>query len=208
MLAIAIAPGSRIAAISAAARLPDAGNGGSLENRLAGGLAIRKTAADWKWIEILQYCGDASFSIDRGSKLSGMAARLADLDPKFVQGFMFNGTMLMWQCGRPVEAAGLLERGIAFNPEEKRLQLYLAAFTYSRMNDLAREIAALERLAFAPDAPFMLLRILSNAYAKNGSIRHAAAICRYVLETSRDPEERRWAEAKIARYSKRFDGHE
>lgn len=193
--------GDRVAIHANLRRLPSTGPERSLGSRVAEGLAIRKVAADKQWIEILQYCGDISFLLDRGEKLYAKADRATDMDPKFVHCYKFCGSMLMWQCDRPVEAAGVLKKGIAFNPEDDWLKLYLAAITYRRMSDLASEIAVLEQLAVLPNAPFMLRRILAHAYAKQGRIWHAAAICKLVLKTSAEPRERRWAAAKLALYS-------
>jgi len=202
LLAASIPLGTRVDGMTESLRLPWAGPQRSLATRMAEGLKIRKAAADMLWIDILQYCGDISFVLDHGAKMPALSWSLTDLDPLFTQGYMFCGPMLMWNCAMPGKAALLLRKGINYNPEEHRLQLYLAAFTYS--GNLESEIAVLEKLAFTADAPFMLRRILSNAYAKQGKLKHAAAICRLVLETSESPEERRWAEFKIDKYSRQL----
>jgi hypothetical protein len=202
MLAASIPLGDRVDGMAGSLKLPVTGPGRSLTARIAEGLEVRKASADMLWINILQYCGDMSFYLDHGAKLPEMAGSLTDLDPAFVPGYMFCGPMLMWNCSMPQKAAALLRKGIKYNPEEQRLQLYLAAFAYK--NDIESEIAILEKLAFAADAPFMLRRILSNAYARQGKIKHAAAICRLVLETTDNAEERRWAELKIDKYSRQL----
>ena len=105
--------------------------------------------------------------------------------------------MLMWECNRPRQAVQLVKKGLAFNPTNTKLKLYLAAFTYSETNKLESEISVLEKLAVEPDAPFMIRRILANLYIKLGRLRYAAAICRLVQETSGHPGERRWAAVKL-----------
>ena len=197
LLALSMPSGNRLAEKAAALRLPIAGAETSAAGRIAEGLSLRKVAADWEWFRILQYCADVSFRLTRGAELFERVDRVTDFDPTFTHCFMFGGAMLMWECNRPNQAVELIKKGIAFNPEHAKLKLYLAAFIYSRMNDLKREIAVLDRLAYAPGAPFMLRRILANAYIKQGRLRHAAAICRLVLKFPGHPGERRWAAVKL-----------
>jgi len=200
LLAAAVVPGRRIDTLSVAHRLAPVPATVLPADRMASWFSGRRMAADFIWIDLLQYCADAQFILDRGAKLSGLARRATVLDPGFAQVYMYAGSALMWQCDRPGEAAALLEQGIAANPGNNRLQYYLAAFTYRRLKDIHGEVAVLERLAFAPDAPIILRRILANAYERDRDLDRAAAIWRLIHAQGEDPAERRWADGKLARY--------
>jgi hypothetical protein len=200
LLAVAAGVGTRVESLGVRLRHPavlDSPVGADRVTALSTG---RKIGADFIWIDLLQYCAEAPFVLEHGARVPRLAGRATDLDPHFVQVYMFAGSALMWQCNRPAEAAALLEKGIAANPRERRLKYYLAAFTFRRLKDFRREMAVLERLAFEPDAPIILRRILANAYEKNRTLDRAAAIWRLVLATSADPAERRWALGKLSRY--------
>jgi len=181
-------------------RLPPLPPSAGLGARIPAALSLRRSAADRMWIDTLQYCGDVSFVIDRGRRLFRLSNATTDLDPGFEEAYAFGAAMLMWQCDRPEEAAALLRKGIAYNPGAVKLKYYLAAFTFSRLKDLAREIGVLEVLVRDPGAPFVLRRILANAYEKQGRPDRAAAIWRLIWLTDRNPSERRWVAAKCARY--------
>jgi tetratricopeptide (TPR) repeat protein len=143
-----------------------------------------------------------AFILERGRRLFPMADRTTDLDRHFGEVYAFGSAMLMWQCRRPEEAAALLRKGIAYNPRAVRLKYYLAAFTYGRLQDLGREIVALEALARDPGAPFILRRILANAYEKQGRLDRAVMVWRLVWLTSPDSnsDERRWVAVKCAKH--------
>lgn len=171
-------------------------------DRIWARLGGRKFRADALWIRLLQYCAEPAMVLERGEKIGPLAGRITALDPGFRNVYTFAGSLLMWQCDRPRDATALLERGIEACPNDRWLKYYLAAFTYARLKDLQGEIAVLERLAFAPEAPIILRRILANAYEAQGQIDRAAAIWRLVIGEGQDPGERRWAERKLARYGR------
>lgn len=193
-----------------ALRLPPGGAGTPLMARLSEGFSLRRAAGDRAWIDLLIYAGDTEFILDRGARLTELSVRATDHDPSFRDVYLFGGSMLMWQCDRPEEAAALLRRGIAALPSDPRLKMYLAAFTYSRLNDLAGEIGTLEQLAFEPGSPFILKRILANAWEarakqsrseaeRRRAMGRAIAIWGHVWATSGSEEERRWVAAKCAK---------
>ena len=180
------------------------GDGPSMPKTLAEWIgrvfSLRKAGADKYWIDILQYCGGRAFSLDRGDGLVKLSSMATDLDPRFRYVYVFSGSMLMWHCRRPVEAAELLRKGIANNPDDAKLKLYLAAFTYSRLNDLARQVVVLEELAMSPGTPPMLYRMLANVYMKQGRRGQALKMWVFIAEHSEDWLDREWAKGKLAKY--------
>lgn len=181
-------------------RLPAPAPGSGIEARLPVAFSVRRFAADRSWIDILQYVGDPSFVLDHGARLPAMTAATTNLDPTFRDAYAFGAALLFWECGRPNEAAALLRRGIAHNPQSNKLRYYLAAFTYRRLKDLGREVAVLEVLARDPNAPIILRRILANAYVKQGRIDLAAGIWRLVWLEDRNPDDRRWVAVQCEKH--------
>lgn len=205
LLLVANLAGDRLAARAAERRLPYAGPERTVGSKVAEGFALRKIMADRRWFEILQYSGDISFVLEKGKDLPRMMEAATDIDPRFVHLYSFGASTLMWELEQPAEAVKLLRKGMTFNPEEKRLKMYLAAIAYREGSDLAGEVGILEALVESPGSPFMLRRILANTYAKMGRYRAAARIATLVLETSGHHAERRWAAAKIAVWSQEKD---
>jgi hypothetical protein len=176
----------------------------SVEGWVARFLSIRKAMADLRWLDILQYAGDSRYYEDGGKGLVALANRTADLDPHFIRPYAFAGSMLYWQCDRPVEAVELVRRGILANPREGKLELYLAAFTYGKLDKLKGRVGYLAELADDPDSSPIVRRILAHTLARNGDYARAAAVVRAVLAATGDPAERRWAEDALRRYSSRM----
>lgn len=185
----------------AAALLGDApGNPENMAQWGARGLSLRKAAADMKWMEIIQHCGESLYHRDHGKVLAKLADEAVGFDPRFTYVHKFTGAMLMWPCRNPRAAVSLLEKGIRDNPSETGLKLYLAAFTYSRLENLRGEVGMLERLAVAPDAPPVVQKILANVYEKQGRPDKAAAMWRYLAKYSADGDISNWAKGKLERH--------
>ena len=175
-----------------------------LEGWIGRFFSVRRVMADLRWLDILQYTGDSLYHMDKGHALVDLAGRLTDLDPHFVRPYAFAGALLYWQCDRPVEAADLIRKGIEANPEEAKLKLYLAAFTFSRVEVLKDQVRYLEELADDPDASPIVRRILAHTYARAGDFRRAVAVARLVLDGTTDPAEKRWAQSAMRRYTARI----
>lgn len=170
----------------------------------ARGLAVRKVAADKKWIDILQYCGDQESVLDRGRKLYSLADQLTDLDPCFVYPYLFSSAMLVWQFDQAKPAVELLKKGMFYNQKEERLKLYLAAFAYSK-DSRAGEIRILEQMVRG-GAPPIARRILANLYVRRGEIDKARGLWRWIVRFSNEKGERRWAAGKLEEHSDRRPG--
>ncbi len=161
---------------------------------------MRRVAADFIYMELLQYIGGKENYLDRCDRLVQLTNWAIDIDPCFNYIYMFSSGMLMWDCNRPKDALPILEKGIERNPADQRMKLYLAAFTYYRLNDLSGQVKALETLALTPGVPSMVVRILANVYAKQGRIDRAIRIWRYMVRWADNEEDRRWAAARLMRY--------
>jgi len=203
LLGASLYPGSRIAGVSESLDIGTDAVPRTLNEWLAKGFSVRKASADQAFMDILQYCGDRAFYLDHGEKLVRMAGNATDLDPRFTYVYLFSGAMLMWQCNRTRDAVELLKKGIRNNPADKRLKLYLAAFTYYRLKDLGSQVRALEELTSLPDPPPMLYRILANVYLKQGKLGEAAKLWFVIAEHSDDWVDREWAKGKLAKYGLR-----
>lgn len=199
LLAVAAAvAGARVGVRASALREPLVAGPKPLRAWAAEGAACRKVLGDRGYVAMLQHVGEAAYARDGGRALARLADETTDCDPRQGAAYAFGGGALMWLCNAPDAACRLLEKGIAYNPREGRLRLYLAAFVYRRSRDLGREIAALETIALDPRAPAMTRRILANAYEKSGNLGRARTVWRWVLERSGDPGEAAWAQRKLA----------
>jgi tetratricopeptide (TPR) repeat protein len=168
----------------------------------AGGvvLGLRRLAADMAWIQTLQYYGTHAGAEhgaghhhfeDEGSgkeypRFLAMCRQVTSLDPHFTYAYYYGGGVLGWNLNRLDEAESFLREGIAFNPHEWRLPLYLAGLAYQKNHDVANLTRFLETIAADPDCPLMMKAILANVYKKRHEYDKALGIWE-VLYASGDP---------------------
>lgn len=136
----------------------------SLVGALSG---MRTVAADWVYIDMLQYFGDRRNRLDgHYQRLHGLVHELLWLDPYFHFGVQYGAAILCWNVDRPDEAIDILRKAIRADPAYPRYQQYLAAITYTKGSLMPETMSLLERLVQEPDRSEIVVRILGNLYLK------------------------------------------
>lgn len=147
-----------------------------------------RVAADWAYIDCLQYLGEPKNAEDGYfQKTLRLYREVLWLDPSFRHAGREGVSMLGWVLERPKEAGTLIELARRWDPLETRYPAYLAALGYKEKLDPAGVVKALSDEAMRPDAPEMLLRMLGNVYLKAGDLDGASQYWRWVLGRSKDP---------------------
>jgi tetratricopeptide (TPR) repeat protein len=175
----------------------------SLVGALSG---LRAPAADWMYIDLLQYFGNRVNRLDgRYRRVHGLAQEMLWLDPTFHFGVLDGAAILAWNVERPAEAIDLLQRAIAADPAYPRYQLYLGAITYTQGKAFPEAVRLMEALVREPGRPEILLRTLGNLYLKLHDWDKAQAYWRWVLTISDDPDTLKMAEASVEK-AQRHEG--
>jgi tetratricopeptide (TPR) repeat protein len=173
----------------------------SLVGALAG---MRTVAADWVYIDALQYYGAVQNRLDgRYRRLDGMARELLWLDPYFHFAVQWAAAVLCWNVERPSQAVDLLKRAVTADPGHPRYQQYLAAIAYEQGRFVPQTLGLLERLVQEPERSEILLRTLGNLYLKYGMWAKVRPYWTWVESVSDDPrtlELARAAEAEAVRH--------
>lgn len=163
-----------------------------------GGLA--RVAADWAYIDCLQYLGDAVHEQDgRFRRTLSLYHEVLWLDPSFSHAGREGVSVLGWSLNRPAEAALLIDAARRWNPRDPRYPAYLAALGYQERLDPAGVVEALRAEAKRPDAPETVLRMLGNVYLKAEDWEGAHTYWRWVLGRSKDPITLRQARRALAK---------
>ena len=149
---------------------------------------MRRVAADWIYIDFLQYYGISANRFDGGfRRIYPLCSEMLWLDPYFHFGVLCGASVLGWNLNRIGEAQRLLRQAIEVDPAYPRYKLYLAALTYTRANHDRDAIHYLEYLVQQPDRPENLLRILGNLYVKVGDWSGAKRYWLWVRSNTADP---------------------
>jgi tetratricopeptide (TPR) repeat protein len=164
----------------------------------AGALAgMRRVAADWAYIEMLQYYGTGRNRLDNSFQgVIPLADEIFWLDPHFRFGILYTAAIMGFNEGHLAEAISLLQRAARTDPSYPRYRLYLAGLTYRKAHDDPRALQILELMVEEPDRPEILVRTLGNLYIKNKQWPKVRAYWMRVVMTDKDP--RTLWEARLA----------
>lgn len=157
---------------------------------------FRRAAADLAWIQYLQVLGSP-----RGAEAARVregALRVARLDPRFTEAFVYGAGLLAFsELDRPEEAIALLREGIASNPGDWQLTATLAAIVYKRQARTEAMFGELQRMALRPDAPALIRGILGNLFKRNGQYAESLAMWELILASDANPGEKERAQRRI-----------
>jgi hypothetical protein len=117
-------------------------------------LGYETAAADLAWLRGIQYYGEHRLSDQRYDMIGHVMGIVADLDPQFVQPYVFGGFTLAQELKQPERGLALLERGLRANPENWRLAFEVGFLHYVSLHDYAaagRYFALASRMPGSPD---------------------------------------------------------
>jgi len=175
------------------------------------GLGMRRQAADFHFIRLLQYYGTSEGPEEEEHHHEGhhhgeggvypeiypRTLRMLELDPYFRYGVLYAAGALAFNLNRPEEAVALLHRALEHDPQAWRYQLYIAAIAYKKDREYGRLVEVLEPALSDPDCPAMLKAIVAGIYQKLGKKERAIALYRDIESNSKDPEYRELARSRI-----------
>jgi tetratricopeptide (TPR) repeat protein len=157
-----------------------------------------RIAADWAYIDSLQYLGDVKNQTDgRFQKTYALYSEVLWLDPSFRHAGRQGIAVLGWFLHRPAEAGALSLQAMAADPHDFRYAAYYGALGYQEKLDPAGVVEALRPEVMRPDAPEMLLRIVGNVYLKARDWDGAIKYWSWIQRRSQDPITRRQADQAL-----------
>ena len=121
-------------------------------------------------MNVVQYIGDKENASNQYSKFYSMAKEIVSIDPNFTYMYLAGSAIMMWDTKQVDEAVEFVQEGIKNNPTYWPLNLYLAAFTYSKANKFRHLVSTIETAVKMDGHPPMLERILGNLYVKLSEI--------------------------------------
>jgi hypothetical protein len=142
------------------------------------GVAVRKaalghesTAADLAWLRAVQYYGEHKRSDRQFTMMGHIFEIITDLDPRFVNAYIFGG-LVTAEDGRDVKrGVALMEKGIANNPESWQMAFETGFVQYICARDHEAAARNFRRAASLPGAPESAVRFAAFVTAKAGDPR-------------------------------------
>ncbi len=140
-----------------------------------------RVAADWAYIDCLQYLGDNFNRMDGKFRQSEALYReVLWLDPGFQHAVLEGATVLGWNQRKVEVAQAYMADAMRFNPANLRIRLYMAALAYEKAEDPAAVVDILRPEVMRPDAPEMLQRMVGNIYLKEKDWQGALTYFRWL----------------------------
>jgi tetratricopeptide (TPR) repeat protein len=122
--------------------------------------------ADFLWMDIVQYIGDKENEKIKYKELYPKVSNLITVDPNFTYVYLAASGMMLFELNEPDKAIELIKTGIQNNPRYWQLNLYLAAYTYSKLGNPKMVVHNIESAIEQEGHPPMLERILGSMYLK------------------------------------------
>ena len=159
---------------------------------------FNELVADAVWLRALQYYGEHRASDRRYPYLETLFQTLTDLDPRFVNAYIFGALTLAEDEGQLDRGLALLRRGMAANPESWWLTFEYGFLQYIH-GDFAQAGHWLARAARMEGAEPWVQRLAAYASAKAGDHETALALWLEIYRNSENDEIRRIAREYLER---------
>lgn len=156
-------------------------------------LGRHRVAADVAWLRAIQYYGKHR-ATDRSYPYAWTLFRtMTDLDPQFVNAYVFGALVLAEDQDDMEGAQRLLRDGMAANPGHWILPFEYGFLAYVHGGDMATAAEYLAAAARLPDAPPSAGRLAAYAAGRAGEVDFAIELWREMLRHSDNDEIRRTA---------------
>jgi hypothetical protein len=158
--------------------------------------------ADIYWTRVVQYYGDKSARHDANIELLWPLLDITTtLDPNLVVAYRFGATFLSERkphgAGRPDQGVALLERGIAANPDEWKLNGDLGFLYYFNLKDYPKASAAFLEGSKKPEAMIWMKVMAARIAAEGESLQTSIFLWNEVYQTAKDPTVKKNAERHL-----------
>ena len=172
---------------------------------LASICGFKSLVADYLWMDIVQYLGDKTKQKENCDQLYAKTLDLVTIDPNYTYAYLATSGMLLFEMKETDKAIELIQLGIKNNPKYWQLNLYLAAYTYSKSGNIKMAVNNIEIAVKQEVHPPLLERMLSSMYLKladnekerNYWMKKAASLWLYMYSESEDKISRQYAKERL-----------
>ena len=146
-------------------------------------LGYETVAADLAWLRGIQYYGEHRISDQRYDMIGHVMEIVSELDPRFIQPYIFGGFTLAQELKQPERGLALLERGMRANPENWRLAFEVGFLHYVCTHDYTAAGHYFTLASRMPDAPDYVARFAAWSNQRAGNTATAILLWKRVEAT-------------------------
>lgn len=146
-------------------------------------LGYESAAADAAWLRGIQYYGEHRLTDQKYEMIGHVMSIVTDLDPRFLQPYIFGALVLAQELKRTDEGLALLEKGMRANPESWLLAFETGFIHYVCRHDYEAAARYFVRASRLPNHPEYVDRFAAFASQKSGNAGMAILLWKRVLAT-------------------------
>ena len=146
-------------------------------------LGYETAAADAAWLRGIQYYGEHRLTDQKYEMIGHVMSIVTDLDPRFLQPYIFGALVLAQELKRTDEGLALLEKGMSANPDSWLLAFETGFIHYVCRHDYEAAARYFVRASQLPGHPEYVDRFAAVASQKSGNAGMAILLWKHVLVT-------------------------
>jgi hypothetical protein len=146
-------------------------------------LGYETAAADIAWLRGIQYYGEHRLTDQKFDMIGHVMEIVGDLDPSFIQPYVFGAFVLAQEMKEPVRGLALLHKGQAANPDNWMLAFETGFLYYVCLHDYRSAATYFTWASRLPGHPEYVERFAAFANQKAGNDAMATLLWRRVLAT-------------------------
>lgn len=146
-------------------------------------LGYETAAADVAWLRGIQYYGEHRLTDQKYELIGHVMSIVTDLDPRFLQPYIFGGLVLAQELKRTDEGLALLEKGMRANPDSWLLAFEAGFIHYVCRHDYEAAARYFVRASRLPGHPEYVDRFAAFASQRSGNAGMAILLWKRVLAT-------------------------
>lgn len=156
---------------------------------------------DVYWLRVLNAIGDTD-STRKNRALYDYGRVLTDLDPRFLEAYVYLGVNIPFQEERNVWAnaelaSDLLRRGLTRFPDNAKLHLFLGFTLFQMERKYVEAAEVFASLAKLPDSPPWAALLATRLLSHGGEAKEGLALARELLASTPDEETRAELEQRV-----------
>jgi len=146
-------------------------------------LGYETAAADAAWLRGIQYYGEHRMTDQKYVLIGHVMSIVTDLDPRFLQPYIFGALVLAQELKRTDEGLALLDKGMRANPESWQLAFEAGFIHYVCRHDYDAATRLFVRASRLPNHPDYVDRFAAFSSQKSGNAGMAILLWKRVLAT-------------------------
>lgn len=165
-------------------------------------LEFKGVASDYLMLKTMVFHGELlskkqTISPDDWQSTHLAINQITNLDPKFLDPYVFAATSFPWDAGMITETNTLLLKAAKYRRDDYRPYFFIWFNYFYFLNDLSNAAKYLEMAAVKPNAPDYLTTLAARNSMDAGKVEQGILFLSHVLKETSDPARQNWIKTRL-----------